>query len=208
MDDRKRVQWGSGLKKARDFQLELTRGKRAQGKTYVDPKAGDELFGTAAEAFIMPSPVLRASDETRTSYLCTYRANIKGRFASRTLGQMCTRQAADEVAVLLNVTLAGKSMGTRCLVRLIITGTMDAAVKADKVGRHKLAGITLTGGTGPAPDDGDEDEEPGGFVFITDAQVDMLAAGIIVRGASGWLRAMKGVGIAAWLQRTMGLRIR
>jgi hypothetical protein len=42
---------GTGLK-ARDFQLELTRDKRAQGRTYVDPKAGNELFGPAAEAFI------------------------------------------------------------------------------------------------------------------------------------------------------------
>ena len=55
MDDHKRVQVGSGLKKAQDFQLELTRGKRAQGKTYVDPRAGNELFGPAAEAFIMSS---------------------------------------------------------------------------------------------------------------------------------------------------------
>ncbi len=57
MDAGRRVRYGSGLKKARDFQLELTRGKRAQGRTYVDPAAGNELFGPAAEAFIM-SPAL------------------------------------------------------------------------------------------------------------------------------------------------------
>jgi hypothetical protein len=50
IDAARRVQWGTGLKKAQDFQLELTRGKRAQGKTYVDPKAGNELFGAAAES--------------------------------------------------------------------------------------------------------------------------------------------------------------
>lgn len=33
MDAGKRVRPGTGLKKAQDFQLELTRGKRAQGKT-------------------------------------------------------------------------------------------------------------------------------------------------------------------------------
>jgi hypothetical protein len=210
IDAAKRVQWGSGLKKAQDFQLELTRGKRAQGKTYVDPKAGNELFGPAAEAFIM-SPAVHASAETRTGYLYSYRANIKPLFARRTLSAMATQPAADEVALLLNVTLAGKSMGLRRLLRMIITGTMDAAVRADKVGRHKLAGIKLTEGTrpAPAPDDDDDDEEPGGFVFITDAQVAMLATGITVRDASnGWLRTVKGVGIAAWLQRTMGLRIR
>lgn len=39
IDARKRVQWGTWLKKAQDFQLELTWGKRTQSKTYVDPKA-------------------------------------------------------------------------------------------------------------------------------------------------------------------------
>ena len=33
IDAGKRVLWGTGLKKAQDFQLELTRGKRAQGRT-------------------------------------------------------------------------------------------------------------------------------------------------------------------------------
>jgi hypothetical protein len=37
MDAGKRVRPGTGLKKAQDFQLELTRGKRAQGKTPRPP---------------------------------------------------------------------------------------------------------------------------------------------------------------------------
>jgi hypothetical protein len=66
MDPARRVLWGSGRKKAQDFQLELTRGKRAQGRTYVDPKAGDELFGPAAEAFIM-SGALHANRDSRAA---------------------------------------------------------------------------------------------------------------------------------------------
>jgi hypothetical protein len=50
IDARERVQYGAGLKKAQDFQPKLTRGKGAQGKTYVDPKAGNELFGAASPA--------------------------------------------------------------------------------------------------------------------------------------------------------------
>ena len=84
---------GSGRKMAQDFQLELTRGKRAQGRTYVDPKAGDELFGPAAEAFIM-SGALHASPDSQAAYLSTYRANIASRFAGRTLAQMATAAAA------------------------------------------------------------------------------------------------------------------
>jgi integrase len=208
MDARKRVQWGTGLKKAQDFQLELTRGKRAHGKTYVDPRAGDEPFGTAAEAFIM-SPAIDASADSRATYLSNYRTNVKARFARRTLAQMATQQAAEEVAELVNVTMAGKSIGARRQARMIITGTMDAAVKAEKIGRHKLAGINLTEGSRPAPvRDDDDDEESSGFVFITDAQVGMLAAGITITDGSGRERFLAGVGIAAWLQRTMGLRIR
>jgi hypothetical protein len=37
-DARKRVRYGTGLKKAQDRQLELTRGKRAEGQTYIAPK--------------------------------------------------------------------------------------------------------------------------------------------------------------------------
>ncbi len=207
MDACRRVQWGTGLKKAQDFQLELTRGKRAQGKTYVDPRAGDELFGVAAEAFIM-SPALDASVDSRSSYLSNYRTNIKARFACRTLAQMATQQSADEVAELLNITMAGKSIGQRRQARMIITGTMDAAVRAEKIGRHKLAGINLTEGSRPAPAHDDDDDETGGFVFITDAQVAMLADGIWVSDGHGRRRFLPGVGVAAWLQRTMGLRIR
>ena len=207
MDARKRVQCGTGLKKAQDFQLELTRGKRAQGKTYVDPKAGNELFGAAAEAFIM-SGALEANADSRATYLSNYRASIKDRFAHRTLAQMAIQQAAEEVAELLNVTMAHKSTGARRQARMIITGTMDAAVKAEKIGRHKLAGINLTEGTRPTAAPGDDDDESGGFVFITDTQVGTLADGIRGIDASGRRRFLPGVGIAAWLQRTMGLRIR
>jgi hypothetical protein len=206
IDARKRVQYGTGLKKAQDFQLELTRGKRAQGKTYVDPKAGNELFSPAAEAFIM-SPALSAGEGPRGNYLSNYRTSVKGWFAGRTLAQMATQQAAEEVTELLNVTLAGKSTGYRRVARMIITGTMDAAVKGEKIGRHKLAGINLTEGTRPAAP-GDDDEEAAGFVFITDAQAGMLAAGITVTDGNGRERTLAGVGVAAWIQRTMGLRIR
>ncbi len=208
MDTAKRVLWGTGLKKAQDFQLELTRGKRAQGKTYVDPKAGNQLFGPAAEAFIASS-ALDAGADTRAGYMSCYRTNIKERFARRTLAQMAGQAAADEVTELLNVTMAGKSIGQRRLARMIITGTMDAAVKADKIGRHKLAGINLTQSAtaARAPDD-DDDECGTGFTFIADDQVAMLADGLTIDDASGRERTLTGVGVAAWLQRTMGLRIR
>jgi len=207
MDAGKRVRYGTGLKKARDFQLELTRGKRAQGGTYVDPKAGAELFGPAAEAFIM-SGAVHAVPGTRKLYLSCYRANVRPLFAHRTLAQMTTQATAEEAAGLLNVTMAGMSATYRRNARMIITGTMDAAARADKVARHRLTGIRLTDTARPAAAPDDDDDEAGGFVFITDDQVRQLAEGTPVTGRTGRARTIAGVGIAAWLQRTMGLRIR
>jgi hypothetical protein len=161
IDAQKRIRYGTGLKKARDFQLELTRGKRAHGSTYVDPRAGAGLFGPACEAFIM-SGALQASAESRASYVSCYRTAVMGLFAGRTLAQMATQAAADEVAELLNVTMAGGSIGRRRVARMIITGTMDAAARAEKIGRHKLSGIRLAEGTrAPAVLDDDDDEEAG-----------------------------------------------
>jgi integrase len=208
IDAQKRIRYGTGLKKAQDFQLELTRGKRAQGKTYVDPKAGSELFGPAVEAFIM-SGAIQASADSRELYMSNYRTAIRGLFGHRTLAQMATQATADEVTELLNVTQAGRSIGHRRVTRMLITGTMDAAARAEKIGRHKLTGIRLTEGTRPPAPDDEDDDETGGFVFITDAQVRQLAKGITVTDqGTGRKRALAGVGIAAWLQRTMGLRIR
>jgi hypothetical protein len=208
IDAQKRVRSGSGLKKAQDFQLELTRGKRAQGKTYVDPKAGSEPFGPACEAFVM-SGALQANQGSRALYMSNYRATIKGLFAHRTLAQMATQATADEVTELLNVTMAGSSTGHRRVTRMLITGTMDAAARAEKIGRHKLTGIRLTEGTRAAAAPDDDDDEAGGLVVITDAQAAQLAEGITVAaGGTGRKRTLAGVGIAAWLQRTMGLRIR
>jgi hypothetical protein len=93
---------------------------------------------------------------------------------------------------------------------------MDAAVNADKIGRHKLQGITLTEGTAvPARQraaDEDDDETATGFVFVTDEQARTLAEGGTFPPAPGARsqrpRHLAGLGIAAWLQRTMGLRIR
>ncbi len=53
---------------------------------------------------------------------------------------------------------------------MIITGTMDAAARAEKIGRHKLGGINLTEGTRSAAAPDNDDEEAGGFVFISDAR--------------------------------------
>jgi hypothetical protein len=97
MDAGKRVRPGTGLKKAQDFQLELTRGKRAQGKTYTDPKLAEESFMANAAALVTKSARLQASEQTRKSYLGLLNGDIAKAFGDRTLAQMSTPEAAEEV---------------------------------------------------------------------------------------------------------------
>jgi hypothetical protein len=53
---------------------------------------------------------------------------------------MATPEAAEEVAAFLNQAIAHRSTVRRQHARMIITWTIDAAVNADKIGRHKRAG--------------------------------------------------------------------
>jgi hypothetical protein len=190
-----RVDHGSGRKLAQDFQLKLTHDKRAEGAAFADPKLSDGNFGDAVLAFIASGR--RTSAQSKEDYGRFYCSQIRPRFGAMKVSQVANMRA--DVDALLNVTLIDASMNTRRLVRRLITGTLDAAVSAGKLARHYCGGIELAD---PEVCE-DDDDESGGFVFITDAQVKMLADGITREGK----RDLSGVGIAVWLQRTMGLRI-
>jgi integrase len=191
-----RVDYGSGQKLARDFQLKLTHDKRAHGAAFTDPKLSDGNFGEAVLAFIASGR--RTSERTKEGYYVEYGSLIRPRFGDLKVSQVANMRA--EVDALLNVALIDASMGTRRLVRRLIAGTLDAAVDAGKLARHYCGRIELAV---PEVCEDDEEEESRGFVFITDEQVRMLADGIVRGGKFN----LSGVGIAVWLQRTMGLRI-
>lgn len=213
IDGAGKVRPGTGLKKAQDFQLKHTADKRAQGKTYVDPKMADELFTDNARQMILHSARIHGNAQSRKNYLGMLNNAIAKAFGDWTLARMASPEAYDEVEAFLNVTIAHRCLSSRQVARMIIVWTMDAAVKAEKVTRHMLTGIRLTEGTAVsrreqrAEDDAD-DESGSGFVFITDAQVRTLAEGGTYARPGKKARELQGVGIAAWLQRTMGLRIR
>lgn len=190
MDARKRIKYGSGLKKAQDAQLELTRGKRAEGQTYIAPKGGNQNFGEAAEDFISRMAV---SERSRRAYLSNYRSHVRPAFARKTVAQAAV--AYDEAEKLLTVTMRGRSIDARRKARHIIAGTLDKAVKAGRIARHLITGIELYDDS-PARKTGD-------FVFPAHAQVSKVADG--TADAKG--RALKGAGICVWLMRGCGLRI-
>jgi hypothetical protein len=124
---------------------------------------------------------------------------------------MATEATADEIQEWLPAIPQSK----RHIARMLIVWTMDAMVRAGKIASHRLTGITVDRGVSARARrmaDMDDDESLG-FTFISDAQVAALAGGYAAIRTSGrtgrqYTVNLKGVGIAAWLQRTMGLRVR
>jgi hypothetical protein len=114
-----------------------------------------------------------------------------------------------EVKTLLNTTLGSYSDEYRGNVRRIITGTLDECVRRAIIPRHTLAGIELAPRVVTAEQ---YEQQAKGMVAVSDEVVRMLADGITAastdRAGRTRTRVMPGLGIAPWLQRTMGLRIR
>jgi integrase len=101
----------------------------------------------------------------------------------------------DGVMDLLAVKMKHLSNTPRQQARYVIVGTLDEAVKAGKLTRHRLDGIELA-------DYGRYSRKS--FVFPTYEQVKFVAAGGINPESH---RAIMGAGLCVWLMRGCGLRI-
>ena len=178
MDAKKRVKYGTGLKKAQDAQLELTRGKRAEGQTYIAPTGGKDNFGKACEAFIAS---MACADNTRLLYLGTYRTWVKPAMGHLTLARAANSH--DVAEELITVKMAHLSPVRRRVARLLITGVLGKAVKTGKIATHRVTDIEIQDNGRPMREE---------FIFPSFAQVKYLA---------------DAVGIAVWLMRGCGLRI-
>jgi hypothetical protein len=197
------------LKLAQDAQLKLHTTKREQGRTFIDPALADETFGPNAEQFIKTSTRLKAGADTRAGYLSVLRCHVGPRFGARSLASMATEATADEVQEWLPTIPQSR----RHIARMLIVWTMDAMIRSGKITSHRLTGITVDRGQpARARRAADDDDESLGFVFITDDQARQLADGCTVttttKAGKTRTHTHHGVGLAVWLQRTMGLRIR
>ncbi len=152
-----RVDYGSGKKLARDWQLKLA----------VDKRSGDIAF--------------------------VYLKHVKPVFGDMTLAQVANDR--DGVMDLLAVTMKHLSNTPRQQARYVIVGTLDEAVKAGKLSRHRLDGIELA-------DYGRYSRK--GFVFPSYEQVRFVADGGMNPESR---RAVRGAGLCVWLMRGCGLRI-
>src|SRR6185437_16617461 len=153
-------------------------------------KSGKQNFGEACELFIARLPVLDAS---KRNYLGVYRTHVRPVFGDMTLTQVANDR--DGVMDLLAVKMKHLGNTARQQARYVIVATLDEAVKAGKLSRHRLDGIELA-------DYGRYSRK--GFVFPTYEQVRFVADGGINPESR---RAVSGAGLCVWLMRGCGLRI-
>jgi hypothetical protein len=127
-----RVDYGSGRKLARDWQLKVTVEKRSGDIAFADHgKSGRQNFGECVESFIARLPV---SDASKYDYRSVYLKHVKPVFGDMTLAQMAGDR--DDVMELLAVKMKHPSNTPRQQARYVIVGTVDDAVKAGKSGGH------------------------------------------------------------------------
>ena len=186
-----RVSYGSGRKLAQDFQLKLTVDKRSGDITLASRgRTGRQNFAEAAEAFIARLPI---GDGSKYHYRSVYRRHVKPVFGDMTLAQVANDR--DGVMELLLVTMKHLSNTPRQQARHVIVGTVEEAVKAGKLSKHRLDGIELA-------DSGRYSRKS--FVFPTYEQVKFVADGGSNLGSK---RDVGGAGLCVWLMRGCGLRI-
>ena len=159
-----RISYGSGRKLAQDFQLRLTVDKRSGDITFASHgRTGRQSFAEAVEAFISRLPI---GDNSKYHYLSVYRKHVKPVFGDMTLAQVANDR--DGVMDLLAVNMKHLSNTARQQARYVIVATVDEAVKAGKLSRHRLDGIELA-------DTGRYSRKS--FVFPTYEQVKFVADG-------------------------------
>jgi hypothetical protein len=204
---RQREQSFTELAQARTFQLEISTNKQTQGRMFIDPRAGLAPFLPLCGKFI--DGMAKASARTKV----IYRSNFANPAVTELLKGRSVLEVAtmdDEVACLLNVTLGTYQDEYRGNVRRIITGTLDQCIRKGIIPRHTLGGIEL----GPrivTAAQYEAEQQARSLPHLPDETVRMLAEGIsapVATRRGPRAHVMPGLGIAPWLQRTMGLRIR
>jgi hypothetical protein len=205
VSSRQREQSFATLAEAQTFQLTLSTGKRTQGSMFVDPRAGIVDFLPLCDKYI--EGMAKANGKSKA----TYRSNFANPAVTRLLRGKSVLDVAQmdaDVKTLLNKTIGRYSDDYRGNVRRIIVGTLDECVRRGTIPRHTLTGIGLAPRIVTAEQ---YEQENKGLVLVSDDTVRKLADGLTVKASTKRgprTRVMPGLGIAPWLQRTMGLRIR
>jgi integrase len=180
VDGKQRERSFATAREARDFQIKTDHDVRAQ--IFVDDRLGRQNFGEAAEAWLAG---LVKSAGTKKVYGNIYNAHVKPAFGGQTLAQVAN--AREAVSQLLTGPMAHLSHSRRRQALYIVVSVLDEAVKAGKIGSHRVGGIELA--------DNGRSSERTDFVFPSHSQLTQMA------------KSLNGMGLTIWLMRGCGLRI-
>jgi hypothetical protein len=140
-----------------------------------------------------------------------YQRNYRGSGAQDMLDGLPVATVARmeaEVEALVNDAHLKKSRVYRASVLRMVQGTLDLAVRRHVIPGHQVVGIELKT---YRPTAAEWAAQNAPWVLVADEQVRHLAGGITVTSAgkdgTARTRALKGLGVAAWLMRCCGARI-
>jgi integrase len=169
--------FGDDLREAEDFALKVEHDKRA--RTFVDPKAGRELFRDAAGTWLDQH---LGADSSIATYRSVLRAHIDPAIGGKPIGAIRREDIKALIAAMHRKGLSASRIGCAYLV---ISAVLAEAVRDKKLAEPACTGIQLPGVVTAAD-----------FILPAHAQVEAVAAGL----PPDWAATV-------WLMHGCGLRI-
>jgi integrase len=169
--------FGTGLRDAEDFALKVEHDKRA--RVFVDPKAGQVLFRTAAETWLDQH---LGADSGIATYRSVLRAHIDPAIGGKPIGVI---RREDIKALIAGMHRKGLSASRIGCAHLVISAVLAEAVRDKKLAESPCTGIQLPRVVVSAD-----------FIIPADTQIEAVAAGL----PADWAATV-------WLMHGCGLRI-
>lgn len=164
-------------READDFKITVEHGQRSQ--LFVDPRAGQVMFCGYAASWI---DGLDRAPGTKSTYRSVLNARLRPALAGRTLAQV----ANDREGIWSLVSGFDLSAARKVCALSVIIGSCDEAVRAGRIGRHRLGGLSVR----------KDAQEPAVIIPATKEQMTKLAEGL-----------RPELALIVWLMRGCGLRI-
>jgi integrase len=169
--------FGDDLREAEDFALKVEHDKRA--RTFVDPKAGRELFRDAARTWLDQH---LGADSSIATYRSVLRAHIDPAVGGKPIGAIRREDIKALIAVMHRKGLSASRIGC---AHLVMSAVLAEAVRDKKLAESPCSGIQLPGVVTAAD-----------FILPTHAQIEAVVAGL----PPDWAATV-------WLMHGCGLRI-
>jgi len=176
-ENRQREKSFTTKREADDFRAKFEHDRREN--VFADPSAGKIMFTDYAASWI---DGLDRAPGTKRGYRSVLNAHIRPAFAGRTLAQV----AADREGVWAFISGLDLSASRKGSALCVINGAATEAVRAGRIGRHRLDGLTIR----------KDAQQPAVIIPATREQLTKLAG-----------RLRPELALIVWLMRGCGLRI-